>query len=342
VQRDPRVTFADNDKFIDMMEKYFEQPESAKKEDERPEVFYQVGVTPNGKEQARDHCAKVAAMPEQERPITECPPGADPKWRFFWRIGQTPAETKFARLSAPQVVPRAFPEWSSNMNAWGEKILATVFTVAEMAAIGFKLPRETFVSMLKMGPHLLAPTGSDMSKFGQLKTVFAKFHYDLNFLTIHGRSRYPGLYVWTRDGKRLPVKIPEGCLLLQAGKQFEYVTGGYVLAGFHEVVVSPATLETIEKARKVSAIARARDGMWPRVSRYADSRAGERAQNGKSLWRISSTLFAHVASDKILQPIESFATPEAKAKFPPLPAGEQVQNELKAIKLASPDAVTAM
>ena len=33
----------------------------------------------------------------------------------------------------------------------------------------------------------------------------------------------------------LQVRIPEGCLLLQAGKQLEWLTGGAVRAGFHEV-----------------------------------------------------------------------------------------------------------
>lgn len=31
------------------------------------------------------------------------------------------------------------------------------------------------------------------------------------------------------------VRVPEGCLLVQAGKQMEHVTGGRILAGFHEV-----------------------------------------------------------------------------------------------------------
>lgn len=74
-----------------------------------------------------------------------------------------------------------------------------------------------------------------MARYGTPGTVFAGFHYDLNFLTIHGRSRYPGLNAWLRGGRRIPVRIPEGCLLLQAGKQMEWLTGGHVAAGFHEV-----------------------------------------------------------------------------------------------------------
>jgi hypothetical protein len=30
--------------------------------------------------------------------------------------------------------------------------------------------------------------------------------------------------------------MPEGCLLLQSGIMFEHLTGGYIEAGFHEVV----------------------------------------------------------------------------------------------------------
>jgi isopenicillin N synthase-like dioxygenase len=91
---------------------------------------------------------------------------------------------------------------------------------------------------------LLAPTASDLVKYGKKDTILAGFHSDLNFLTIHGRSRYPGLHVWARNtGKRIPVKIPPGNnLLVQAGKQLEHITGGLIKAGFHEVVVNDQTL----------------------------------------------------------------------------------------------------
>lgn len=108
-------------------------------------------------------------------------------------------------------------------------------TVAEMAEVGFGLKRGDFSDRLKNAPHVLAPTGSDLCKYGKKGTIFAGYHYDLNFLTIHGKSRYPGLFLWLRDGTKQPVKIPDGCLLLQAGKQLEWLTGGYVRAGMHEV-----------------------------------------------------------------------------------------------------------
>jgi len=82
----------------------------------------------------------------------------------------------------------------------------------------------------------------DLNIYNKVGTVLAGFHTDLNFMTIHGKSRFPGLYVWTSDDKKLLVRIRDGCLLVQAGKQFEWLTGGAVKAGFHEVVVTDETV----------------------------------------------------------------------------------------------------
>ena len=166
------------------------------------------------------------------------------------------------------------------------------------------------------------------------------------------RPRAAGLYVWARDGHKMPVKMPAGCLLVQAGKQLEYVTGaegmpdatllqgrrgppvnlipyhsstashpgtgGYIEAGFHEVVVDASTTAAIERAR-----------------------AG-----GRSTWRISSTLFGHFASDVMLEPLGRFGDdPAARARFPPIYTGAQVAAELAVIKLgpgARPGDVAAM
>ncbi len=101
------------------------------------------------------------------------------------------------------------------MDMWGHKMLNALFTIAEMAAEGFHLPPDTFTSRMENGPHLLAPTASDFNKYGNAGIVLAGFHSDLNFLTIHGKSRYPGLSIWTREGKRMGVAVPDGCLLVQ-------------------------------------------------------------------------------------------------------------------------------
>jgi hypothetical protein len=81
-------------------------------------------------------------------------------------------------------------------------MFGAVKSVAEMAALGMGLEVNTFTDSLNGGPHLLAPTGSDLEK-NSVGAVFAGLHSDISFLTIHGKSKYPGLSVWTRNWKKL-------------------------------------------------------------------------------------------------------------------------------------------
>ncbi|KAL1916521.1 uncharacterized protein VTP21DRAFT_5712 [Calcarisporiella thermophila] len=312
IVKDPRVGEEDNGNFLDMVEDYFGQPFEAKLPDARPELGYQIGVTPELTEEPkckRDvHCQNVIEkMPEESRPLAA--DGPDPKWRFFWRIGSPPPETKFPQLNAPPVIPAAFEsKWEPTMNKWGKSMHDAVVGIAEMAAVGFGLEPDTFVKMTKYGPHLLAPTGSDLEKYGEVGTVLAGFHYDLNFLTIHGKSRFPGLHIWPRNGsQKVAVKVPDGCLLVQAGKQMEWLTGSEVMAGYHEVVVTEATKKAIENAKAT--------------------------RPDRPLWRISSTFFLHIASDELLRPLPKFATPEREKAYPAMLTGDYVKAELGAIDL---------
>ncbi|XP_022733777.1 uncharacterized protein LOC111287459 isoform X1 [Durio zibethinus] len=306
--QDPRCTAEDNDRFIDMMEKYFEKPDEFKRLQERPYLHYQVGVTPEGVEVPRslvdeEMQEKLRAMPKEYQPYT--PKGPDPKWRYMWRVGPRPFNTRFQELNSEPVIPEGFSEWKETMDSWGYKMISAIEAVAEMAAIGFGLPKDAFTSLMKQGPHLLAPTGSDLRRYGQEGTVFAGYHYDLNFLTIHGRSRFPGLNIWLRNGQKIEVKVPLGCLLIQAGKQIEWLTAGECNAGMHEVVVTKRTIDAIKLA----------------------------SEQNHSLWRVSSTLFAHIASDAVLKPLGHFAESSLASKYPPTCAGEFVEQELAVINL---------
>jgi hypothetical protein len=85
------------------------------------------------------------------------------------------------------------------------------------------------------------------------------------------------------------------------------LTGGLIKAGWHEVLVNEKTLAAIERAKA----------------------------EHRSLWRISSTLFSHVASDSLMVP--EIGTEEEKAarkqQYPPTLAGDHVNKELAAIRL---------
>ena len=183
VVRDPRVGTAEADAFLDLMERYFGQPDAAKMPDVHPELHYQVcqpfaadsspalhvqplhrpctpcmpalaehaclrwpssshwlfshalvnhqgmqscaclvqapardrhtslpqvGATPEGVEVPRcmvDPACLAAISAQRPEHRAAVPRGADPKWRFFWRLGPRPQRTDFAELNAEPVVP---------------------------------------------------------------------------------------------------------------------------------------------------------------------------------------------------------------------------------------------
>lgn len=126
---------------------------------------------------------------------------------------------------------------------------------------------------------MLSPTAVDLSTT-KVGDVLAAFHRDFDLLTIHGKARYSGLFAWLNTGEKFIVRVPEGHLLLQAGKQLEWFTGGQIKAGFHEVIHT----EEVEAAKK------------------------EALSSKRSPWRISSTMFCQVEDSIVMKPHRLFET----------------------------------
>lgn len=294
-----------HDRFIETMFAYFRQPEEMKRRDERE--AHQVGWTPGYIERPVDRRVRIAALPDGHKPQPVL--GKDPKERWFHpvRLDPPPAETVFPVLNAEPVTPEGFPEWRAVMDAYGKAMLEAIFTVAEMAAIGFGARDDLFTSRMRRAPHLLAPTGTELMKYGRPGTVHAGVHDDLNMISAHGQANHPGLRVWLRDGTSMPVSIPHGWLLMQAGQQMECATGGEVHCGLHEVVA------TEELARRVADAA---------------------ATGDEHPWRVSTTLFGHLDSDAVLEPLGPFADAPRARNYPPMLVGEQVAREIKRLQLA--------
>ncbi|GJZ49884.1 RNA-directed DNA polymerase, eukaryota, reverse transcriptase zinc-binding domain protein [Tanacetum coccineum] len=129
--------------------------------------------------------------------------------------------------------------------------------VAEMAAIGFGLPKDAFTGLLKNGPHLLSPC----------RGVTVR-----DSLTCRD---FPGLYIWQRNEKRVKVKVREGCLLILSGKQSIHRNGSWK----REFWSSAPTLRKfwIEWSYLVVSLEGDYDG---RLRRVQDSRYPGEVQNG--------------------------------------------------------------
>ena len=300
IVRDSRVSFEDNAKFIDLMEGYFGLPDEVKAKDSRPKINFQEGYTEGGKEIPRcgqePQCLDfIKEMPLSDRPKLRAGE-PDPKERFLWNIGSTE--------DYPHVIPQGIEDWEPILNRWGSLLLNATETAAEMIATGLSLPKDVFTKKMKNAPHKLGPTGSNFANFTKQDTVLAGFHRDISFLTIHGKSRFPGLSVWVNH-KKLAVKVPDGCLLIQSGLQLESLTGGKIKAGWHEVTIKEETMAVIEKKKK----------------------------NGESLMRVSSTLFVQMASKSQIGPLPKFKSLPTAKDYPNITAGNFVVSELNLLDL---------
>ena len=91
----------------------------------------------------------------------------------------------------------------------------------------------------------------------------------------------------------------------------EWLTGGAIQAGYHEVVCTRETVEARDAARAA----------------------------GRSTWRVSSTVFSQLASDELLRVLDGFAEEnaagDAEEKYPAMPVGQFVESELRFINLAT-------
>ncbi|KAJ3814985.1 hypothetical protein F5876DRAFT_86105 [Lentinula aff. lateritia] len=290
VIKDSRINEEDNENFLDLLENYFAQSEEIIKKDVHKKWAYQVGVMPELTLKLKcifeESCMDIIEkLDPNKRPldVSECP--SDSKIRFFWKMSTPPPyEMEFPLSSILNIILDAFANvWQTMLETWGNTLKTNV---AELATLGFGLPHLVFTNMAKYGPHLLGPTSNNLAKHGKENTC----------RTIHGHACYPGLHIWAcNTGKRMSVKIPPGkFMLVQAGKQFEYLTGRYIRPGCHKVVINDQTVD------------------------YPDC----------PLIHISSTFFWHLSSDFTLEPIHKLAirVPEdekGKTQYPPIKVGAQ-------------------
>lgn len=85
---------------------------------------------------------------------------------FFHRLGILPSATAFPSLAMENVTPAAFADsWSSSMEEWGVQIKSAVEGVAKMLGDGLGVG-DALVKAGSFGPHLLAPTATNLERYG--------------------------------------------------------------------------------------------------------------------------------------------------------------------------------
>lgn len=106
--KDPRVNAEQNNKFLDLFERFFQKRSldyyaGRPVPDIYPEYDFQVGATPEFAERARDHKEVMSTYVNGNKAETPSPPPHDAKWRYFYNIGDVMEDI------AQNQVPKDFP-----------------------------------------------------------------------------------------------------------------------------------------------------------------------------------------------------------------------------------------
>ncbi len=172
------------------------------------------GYTPFGVEAAKD-----AAHVDQKE---------------FWHVGrELPAGHRYAADMPPNIWPDVpgFRDAALGIYAAFETAGARLL---EAIAIGLDLPPDFFVAPTRDGnsvlrflhypPQPAAPSG-----------IRAAAHEDINVITLLLGAEEAGLELLTRDGEWLPVKPPEGALVVNIGDMLQRLTNHALPSTTHRV-----------------------------------------------------------------------------------------------------------
>jgi isopenicillin N synthase-like dioxygenase len=218
-----------------------------------------------------------------------------PDLKEFWHAGQEPPPGHPLQGEYPANV------WPAEITALREPTLRLYKSLEGVAgnllralAEHFELPRETFASMMQVGNSVLRIIHYPPVAPDLESAVRAAEHEDINLITLLCEATDSGLEILTRDGSWLAVESGPGQIVVDAGDMLSRVTNGVVPATTHRVVNPPS--------------------------------AGNRE-------RYSMPFFVHPYPSCDLTVLDRFVTPDRPPRFPPITAGEFLDQRLREIGL---------
>ena len=226
-----------------------------------------------------------------------------PDLKEFWHVGQDAA----AAAALPPGHP-AREEYPANL--WPEDEVPGIKeptlalyrnlercagTILEALADHFGLPRDTFSGMMTNGNSILRILHYPAVPGAvDPHSVRAAAHEDINLITLLCEATDSGLEILTREGEWLPVETGPGQIVVDAGDMLSRATNQVIPATTHRVVNPPS---------------------------------------GVSSERYSMPFFVHPFSACRLDVMDGFVAPGEAPRFPPISAGEFLEERLYEIGL---------
>ncbi|HEX2642977.1 MAG TPA: 2-oxoglutarate and iron-dependent oxygenase domain-containing protein [Thermoanaerobaculia bacterium] len=218
-----------------------------------------------------------------------------PDLKEFWHVGQDLPEGHPYRAEYPgNLWPQEIPEIHEPTIRLYKSLERVAENLLFALAEYFEMPRETFASMMEWGNSILRIIHYPAVRPEQLPAVRAAAHEDINLITLLCEATDSGLEILTREGEWLPVQSGEGQIVVDAGDMLSRFTNEVVPATTHRVVNPP---------------------------------------NGSPRDRYSMPFFVHPYSSCDLTINPRFVSDENPPKYPPITAGEFLDQRLREIGL---------
>jgi isopenicillin N synthase-like dioxygenase len=218
-----------------------------------------------------------------------------PDLKEFWHVGQEPPEGHPFRNEYPaNVWPKEIPEIQEPTLRLYSSLERVAENLLRALAEYFEMPRDSFSSMMDVGNSILRILHYPPVKPEYAPAVRAAAHEDINLITLLCEATDSGLEILTREGEWMAVETGPGQIVVDAGDMLSRFTNEVIPATTHRVI-NPA-----ENA--------ARD-------------------------RYSMPFFVHPYSSCDLTIPERFTGPDSPAKYPPITAGQFLEQRLREIGL---------
>lgn len=157
----------------------------------------------------------------------------------FWHIGrELPAGHRFAAVMSPNIWPNVpegfrdtFLELFAAFDRAGSRLLSAIARYLGLAPDWFEPAVEDGNSVLRLLHY--PPVTEDAPN------VRAGAHEDINLITLLLGAEEAGLELLDRDGRWLPVKPPEGAMVVNVGDMLQRLTNHVLPSTTHRVVNPP-------------------------------------------------------------------------------------------------------
>lgn len=157
----------------------------------------------------------------------------------FWHIGrELPAGHRFAAVMSPNIWPDVpegfrdtFLELFAAFDRAGSRLLSAIARYLDLAPDWFEPAVEDGNSVLRLLHY--PPVTEDAPN------VRAGAHEDINLITLLLGAEEAGLELLDRDGRWLPVKPPEGAMVVNVGDMLQRLTNHVLPSTTHRVVNPP-------------------------------------------------------------------------------------------------------